>query len=218
MGLLKHQKMKGNLIIITSPSGGGKGTLISELMKRGVGIGYSVSYTTREMRSGEANGQDYSFITDGEFEKLIAAGEFLEYAKVHGNYYGTSRSRVEALISEGVDVILEIDVQGAADVLAKLPDAVSIFILPPSFEALAQRLRSRNTEKPEQLKLRLKNSFDEVKRNSEFEYVVINDSVADAVRRLESIIVGERQRRTRQTDAIKDILDSFDASKHIIEE
>ncbi len=210
--------MKGNLIIITSPSGGGKGTLITELMKRGVGIGYSVSYTTREMRAGEANGTDYSFITDEEFEKLIAADEFLEYAKVHGNYYGTSRSRVEALINEGVDVILEIDVQGAADVLAKLPAAVSIFILPPSFEALAQRLRSRNTEKPEQLALRLRNSFDEVKRYSEFEYVVINDSVADAVRRLESIIVGERQRRTRQTDAIKDILDSFDTSKHTIED
>lgn len=210
--------MKGNLIIITSPSGGGKGTLITELMKRGVGIGYSVSYTTREMRPGEADGKDYSFIGITEFEQRIKEGEFLEYAKVHGNYYGTSRSRVEAQIAEGVDVILEIDVQGAADVLQSLPEAVSIFILPPSFEALAQRLRARNTENPEQLKLRLQNSFDEVHRYDEFEYVVINDNIADAVRRLESIIVGERQRRTRQTDAIKDILDSFDISKQQIEE
>lgn len=210
--------MTGNLIIITSPSGGGKGTLITELMKRGVGIGYSVSYTTREMRPGEADGTDYSFISAEEFEKRIADGEFLEYAKVHDNYYGTSKTRVQRLIAEGVDVILEIDVQGAADVLKTLPDAVSIFILPPSFEALAQRLRARNTEKPEQLKLRLRNSFEEVRRFDEFEYVVINDNIADAVRRLESIIVGERQRRTRQTEAIKDILDSFDTSKHIIEE
>lgn len=212
------KKMTGNLIIITSPSGGGKGTLISELMKRGVGIGYSVSYTTRPMRQGEADGTDYSFISVEEFEKRIADGEFLEYAKVHDNYYGTSKARVQRLIAEGVDVILEIDVQGAADVLKTLPDAVSIFILPPSFEALAQRLRARNTEKPEQLRLRLRNSFDEVRRFDEFEYVVINDNIADAVRRLESIIVGERQRRTRQTEAIKDILDSFDTSKHIIEE
>lgn len=205
--------MKGNLIIITSPSGGGKGTLITELMKRGVGIGYSVSFTTRPMRPDEIDGRDYSFITVEEFEKRIAENEFLEYARVHGNYYGTSRARVESLIGDGVDVILEIDVQGAADVLAKLPDSVSIFILPPSFEALALRLRSRKTEDPEQLALRLRNSFDEVKRYSEFEYVVINDSIADAVRRLESIIVGERQRQTRQKEAIKDILDSFDASK-----
>ncbi len=207
--------MKGNLIIISSPSGGGKGTLIMELMKRGVGIGYSISYTTRPERPGETDGKDYSFITADEFERRIAGGEFLEYAKVHGNYYGTSRARVEALISEGVDVILEIDVQGAADVLAKLPEAVSIFIMPPSFDALAQRLRSRNTEDPDQLALRLRNSFDEVKRYSEFEYVVINDNIADAVRRLESIIVGERQRRTRQTEAIQDILYSFDTSKNV---
>ncbi len=205
--------MTGNLIIITSPSGGGKGTLITEVMKRGVGIGYSISYTTRPTRLGEVDGKDYTFISVKEFEKKIAEGEFLEYAQVHDNYYGTSRSRVEALIGEGVDVILEIDVQGAADVLKMIPDAVSIFILPPSYHDLAQRLKSRKTEDPEQLDLRLRNSFDEVKRCVEFEYVVINDNIADAVRRLESIILGERQRRTRQTGAIKDILDSFDASR-----
>lgn len=210
--------MKGNLIIITSPSGGGKGTLIAELMKRGVGIGYSVSYTTRPKRHNEVEGKDYSFISVEEFERRIGNDEFLEYATVHGSYYGTSRTRVESLIAEGVDVILEIDVQGAADVLKKLPDAVSIFILPPSFQELSQRLRSRNTENPEQLKVRLRNSFDEVRRYDEFEYVVINDNIADAVRRLESVILGERQRRTRQTGHIQDILDSFEASKNILSE
>lgn len=208
--------MKGNLIIITSPSGGGKGTLIAELMKRGVGIGYSISYTTRPMRQNEVEGKDYSFISVEEFERRIADNEFLEYATVHGNYYGTSRTRVESQIAEGVDVILEIDVQGAADVLKKLPDAVSIFILPPSFQELEQRLRSRNTEDPEQLAVRLRNSFDEVRRNDEFEYVVINDNIADAVRRLESVILGERQRRTRQAAHIQDILDSFEASKNTL--
>ena len=205
--------MTGNLIIITSPSGGGKGTLITEVMKRGVGIGYSISYTTRPMRPGEENGKDYSFISVEEFEKRIADGEFLEYARVHDNYYGTSRSRVEALIGEGVDVILEIDVQGAADVLKTVPEAVSIFILPPSYQALAQRLKSRKTEDPDQLALRLRNSFDEVKRYDEFDYVVINDNIGEAVRRLESIILGERQRRTRQTRAINDIIENFDASR-----
>lgn len=205
--------MTGNLIIITSPSGGGKGTLITEVMKRGVGIGYSISYTTRPMRPGEENGKDYSFISVEEFEKRIADGEFLEYARVHDNYYGTSRSRVEALIGEGVDVILEIDVQGAADVLKTVPEAVSIFILPPSYQALAQRLKSRKTEDPDQLALRLRNSFYEVKRYDEFDYVVINDNIGEAVRRLESIILGERQRRTRQTGAINDIIENFDASR-----
>lgn len=205
--------MTGNLIIITSPSGGGKGTLIFELMKRGVGIGYSVSYTTRPKRPNEADGKEYSFVSVDEFEQRIAAGEFLEYATVHGNYYGTSRKRVEALISEGVDVILEIDVQGAADVLKMLPDAVSIFIMPPSFQELERRLRSRNTEDHEQLDLRLRNSINEVRRYSEFEYVVINDNIADAVRRLEAVILGERQRGTRQSKQVKDILDSFELSK-----
>lgn len=205
--------VKGQLIIITSPSGGGKGTLIAELMKLGDRLGYSVSYTTRPKRPGEIDGRDYSFISVEEFERRIGDGEFIEFAKVHGNYYGTSRSRVEAMIAEGVDVILEIDVQGAADVMKAVPGAVSIFILPPSFETLAKRLASRNTEGPEQLKLRLTNAFDEVARYDEFEYVVINDNVSDAVRRLESIVLGERQRRTRQTDAIQAILDSFDRSK-----
>lgn len=210
--------MKGNLIIITSPSGGGKGTLIAELMKRGVGIGYSVSFTTRARRPNEIDGKDYSFISVDEFESRIARNEFLEYAKVHGNYYGTSRRRVESLISEGVDVILEIDVQGAADVLASLPDAVSIFILPPSFQELEQRLRARNTEDPAQLAVRLRNSVEEVRRYSEFEYVVINDNISDAVRRLESVIVGERQRRTRQATQIRAILDSFEAATNTLSE
>ncbi len=206
--------MKGSLVIISSPSGGGKGTLILELMGMGIGIGYSISFTTREKRSGEAEGRDYFFISRKEFETRIAAGEFLEYAEVHGNYYGTSKTFVEALTRDGKDVILEIDVQGAAWVLTRAPDAVSIFIMPPSFEALTHRLTARATETPEQLSLRLRNSFDEVMGYTNFEYVVVNDDIPIAARRLESIILAERQKRIRQTEAIKDILNSFNTSKH----
>ncbi len=210
--------MKGNLIILTSPSGGGKGTLILQLMANNIGIGYSVSYTTRKMRDGEIDGRDYFFVDDDDFKARIANNEFLEYAEVHGNYYGTSKAVVDSHIAEGKDVILEIDVQGAKSVLEKMPQAVSIFIMPPSFEALSYRLTTRATETTEHLSLRLKNSFDEVREHKDFEYVVINDEIASATRRLESIILAERQKRVRQKEAIQDILNSFDASRQRLPE
>ncbi len=176
--------MTGNLIIISSPSGGGKGTLIREILKSVPDIGYSVSFTTREQRPGEVDGRDYHFVSKDEFEDLRINGSFLEYAEVHGNYYGTSLDQVEKTTRAGKDVILEIDVQGAAWVLKKLPDTVSIFILPPSFEALKSRLTGRATETSEQLSIRLRNSFGEVMRYSEFEYAVINDEVEAAANRL----------------------------------
>src|SRR6187549_236086 len=168
--------MNGNLVIITSPSGGGKGTIIKEILKSVPELEYSVSLTTRAPRLGEVDGRDYRFVTVEEFNMFRDRGGFLEYAEVHGNYYGTSREQISEQTAAGNDVILEIDVQGAAEVLAKAPHAVSIFILPPSYEALAERLRSRNTESPDQLALRLRNSVMEVSRYSEFEYLVINDN------------------------------------------
>ena len=204
--------MKGNLIIISSPSGGGKGTLIKEVLKILPNIGYSVSFTTREMRVGEENGRDYFFVSHQEFEKLIEADEFLEFAIVHGNFYGTSLNRVKSEIELGHDIILEIDVQGAANVRAKVPEAVSIFILPPSYQVLERRLTNRATEKEKDLNLRLRNSLGEVRRFTEFEYVVINDDVAKATADLQSIILAERLKRIRQTGVIQDILDSFDVS------
>lgn len=204
--------MKGNLIIISSPSGGGKGTLIKEVLKIVPNIGYSVSFTTREMRVGEENGRDYFFVSHQEFEKLIEADEFLEYATVHGNFYGTSLKRIKAETELGHDIILEIDVQGAEEVRAKVPKAVSIFILPPSYQVLERRLTNRATEKKEDLNLRLRNSLGEVRRFTEFEYVVINDDVAKATADLQSIILAERLKRIRQTGVIQDILDSFDVT------
>ncbi len=205
--------MKGNLIIVSSPSGGGKGTLIKEVLKSVSNVGYSISFTTRQERDGEVNGKDYFFVSRAEFENLIEQGEFLEHAEVHGNFYGTSVKQIKSEIELGRDIILEIDVQGAASVRAKVPEAVSIFILPPSFEVLQNRLIKRATEKKEDLALRLKNSFTEVWRYEEFEYVVINDEVTRATNDLRSIILAERKKRIRQTRAIKVILDSFDVSK-----
>ncbi len=186
--------------------------MIKEILKNLPNIGYSVSYTTRAMRQGETNGRDYFFISVDEFNTLIEKGEFLEFAEVHGNFYGTSLKQILAETNLGHDIILEIDVQGAQSVLKKIPEAVSIFIMPPSFEVLRQRLVARQTEKREDLELRLHNSFAEVKHFSEFEYIVINDEVSGAAKNLESIILAERQKRVRQTGSIQIILDSFDAS------
>jgi guanylate kinase len=205
--------VKGNLIIISSPSGGGKGTLIKEIMGTVPDIGYSISYTTRKQRPGEEHKREYYFISREEFDTCAEQGELLEFAEVHGNFYGTSRPVVEKMIAEGKDVILEIDVQGAELVMAKMPDAVSIFILPPAYNVLRDRLTARATESDEDLALRLRNSFHEIERFEKFEYVVVNDEVHAATERLQSIILGERQRRTRQMDAVRSILDSFDVSK-----
>jgi len=206
--------MQGNLIIISSPSGGGKGTLIKQILKIVPNIGYSVSFTTREMRVGEIHGKDYFYVSRAEFESLIEAGALLEYAEVHGNFYGTSLNQIKTEIDAGHDIILEIDVQGAANVRTKIPEALSVFILPPSFEVLKNRLTARATEKPEDLALRLKNSFSEVQHFSEFEYIVVNDGAAQAAADLQTIILADRLRRVRQSTAIKGILSSFDTPKN----
>jgi guanylate kinase len=206
--------MKGRLIIISSPSGGGKGTLIKEVLDSVPHLGYSVSYTTRLPRFGEEEGRHYHFVTKQEFEEEIAAGGFLEYAEVHGNLYGTSLEHVNRMTDEGHDVILEIDVQGADWVRKRVPDVLGIFIMPPSFEVLKARLIARGTENHDDLELRLTNARAEVMEYTKFDYVIINDEIFSAARKLAAVIMGERQRRDRQTEAICDILDSFDVSKH----
>jgi len=210
---LTANEMKGNLIIISSPSGGGKGTLIKRILQIVPNIGYSVSFTTREMRVGETHGKDYFFVSRAEFERLIESSALLEYAEVHTNFYGTSVEQVKDEIEAGRDVILEIDVQGAVNVLAKFPEAVSIFIMPPSYQVLEARLTARATEKVDHLTLRLHNSVGEVSRYTEFKYIVINDEIDRATIDLQTIILAERLRRDRQMTVIQGILDSFDESK-----
>ncbi len=206
--------MIGNLIIISSPSGGGKGTLIKEVLNSVDDITFSVSFTTRSIRAGEENGREYHFVTKEEFERRMAEGEFLEFATVHGNYYGTSSRQIDEIMQSGKDVLLEIDVQGAAILHDKVPNAVSIFILPPSFPTLRSRLTLRATESAGELKLRLKNSFSEIREYGNFKFVVVNEDSTRAAEDLRTIIRSERLRTDRQMDTIRDILDSFDASTH----
>jgi guanylate kinase len=213
--------MKGNLIIISSPSGGGKGTLIKEVRGMLPELGYSVSHTTRPQRFGEEHGREYYFVDRAQFEQHVADGEFLEHANVHGHLYGTSVAESEKVFTSGKDLIVEIDVQGAVQLMDRdelRGSTVSIFILPPSFEILRARLTSRGTEDDAGLATRLKNAFNEVLEYERFKYVVINEDITRAARQIASIIVAERQTVVRQTEAIQGILDSFDASKHRFEE
>jgi len=205
--------MKGNLIIISSPSGGGKGTLIKEVVNTIPDLTCSVSYTTRPIRPGEQDGREYFFISRDDFEHRRNEGEFLEHATVHGNLYGTSRSQIEQK-TETQDVILEIDVQGANQILERVGDVVSIFILPPSFPVLASRLTMRATESSGELNLRLRNAFAEVKEYEKFKYVVINEFLEAAANDLRMIIKAERLRTGRRIDDIRGILDGFDLSKY----
>ena len=174
----------------------------------------SVSYTTRPIRPGEQDGREYFFISREDFEHRRSEGEFLEHATVHGNLYGTSRSQLAHITESGRDVILEIDVQGANQILEKVGDVVSIFILPPSFPVLASRLTMRATESSGELNLRLRNAFIEVKEYEKFKYVVINEFLEAAANDLRIIIRAERLRTGRRMDVIQGILDGFDLSKH----
>ncbi|HEX8774971.1 MAG TPA: guanylate kinase [Pyrinomonadaceae bacterium] len=199
----------GRLIVVSSPSGGGKGTLIRRVLKEVPHLGYSVSYTTRQKRAGEVHGRHYFFVDPETFRAMESAGDFLEWATVHGNLYGTARSQVEHELLEGRDILLEVDVQGAKSVREHVTNAVSIFILPPSFEVLSARLTARGSERPEDLRLRLSNARAEVEHYREFDYVLINDEVERAARLLASIIYAERARRERQEYLARRVLATF---------
>lgn len=199
----------GILFVISSPSGGGKGTLIRRLLEAVPGVSYSVSWTTREPRAGETDGVNYHFVSPEEFARMRERGGFLEWAVVHGHLYGTARSVVEQDLSEGHDIILEIDVQGAAAVRATMNSVVSVFILPPSFEVLRARLTRRMTERPEELELRLSNARGEVEQYRHFDYLVLNDELERAAAQLASIVWAERARRERQEWVARRVLATF---------
>jgi guanylate kinase len=206
---------RGILIVVSSPSGGGKGTLIRKTLKVVPDLGYSVSYTTRAPRIDEVAGQHYFFASVEEFRAMETAGEFLESAVVHGNYYGTALARVEEELSKGRDTILEIDVQGADNVRRLVRDAVMIFVLPPSYEVLSDRLTARGSERPDDRALRLRNARHEVEAYSRFDYVIINDNADRAANQLASIVFSERARRERQEATARRVLESFsEPAKH----
>ncbi len=204
-----EERLRGILFVVSSPSGGGKGTLIQRVLKQMPNLGYSVSYTTRAPRNGEVDGREYFFVTPEKFDAMAAAGEFLESARVHGKLYGTSRHQVSREVFAGRDIILEVDVQGAASVRELVTDSVSIFILPPSVEILRQRLIDRGTDSSEELELRLRNAPTELKHYKAFDYVIINDQVDRAAGQLSCIIEAERACRARQEPQIKRLVESF---------
>ena len=190
--------MPGTLIIITAPSGAGKTTLVSGLLDRDPQVKLSVSYTTREPRPGEVEGEHYHFVDIATFRKLRDRGEFLEWAEVHGNYYGTSKVWIKEQIASGNDILLEIDWQGAQQVRKNFSDAVGVFVLPPSLEVLEQRLRGRGTDSDDVISRRLLGARGEMRHVGEFEYVILNDELEQAVQDLVAVVRASRLRYARQ--------------------
>jgi guanylate kinase len=199
-----------NVFIVSAPSGSGKSTLVSWLLQRDPKLLFSVSYTTRPPRGAEVPGASYHYITRDAFEERIAKGEFLEWAEVFGNYYGTHRSIVDRAIAEDRDVVLDIDVQGARQLKEAIPDAVSIFILAPSREILEQRLRSRSEDDEAVIQKRLRKAADEIRNYTSYDYVLVNDDLSRSTATLSAIVAAERVRRIRVEPVVRSILASFE--------
>ncbi len=189
--MTKRKKQKGQLIVLSGPSGVGKSTVIAELLSERKDIHFSVSFTTRAPRAGEEDGVSYNFVDRVEFERMISAGELLEHAEYVGNYYGTSLKVIQEKLDQGVDVLLDIEVQGAAKVRAKCPEAVLIFIMPPSFEELSRRLHGRHTDGEDVINGRLQKAREECREIKNYDYLVVNDKVPEAAAEIMAILLAE---------------------------
>ncbi|MFG6115185.1 guanylate kinase [Halobacillus sp. MO56] len=199
---------KGILFILSGPSGVGKGTVRKSLFEQSTDLRYSISMTTRGAREGETDGVDYFFKSREEFERLIAEGKLLEHAEYVGNYYGTPREYVEETLENGKDVFLEIEVQGALQVKQNFPQGVFIFLIPPSLEELKDRIVSRGTETEEKVKNRLHTAREEIEMMDAYDYVVVNDEVDNAVKKVQSIVLSEHCKRERVAKQYKKALEA----------
>ena len=191
---------KGLLIVISGASGTGKGTVCKKILSDLPAVAYSISATTRAPRPGEIDGKEYYFLSVAEFKNWIADGKFLEHAEVYGNFYGTPLNKIEERLNRGEDILLEIDVQGALNVKRKMPEGVYIFLLPPSLDELKRRIEGRGTETPESLARRMKNALAEINVGLEYDYVVVNDSIENAVEKIKAILTAERLKVSRNED------------------
>jgi guanylate kinase len=201
--------MSGNLFIISAPSGAGKTSMVSALLNSNQQIALSISYTTRAPRAGETNGKDYHFVSREMFLEMAKDGDFLESAEVYGNLYGTSQSWIEQQLGSGQDILLEIDWQGAAQVRKLMPQAISIFILPPSLAALESRLNGRGQDSAEVIARRLQAAQEDISHVAEFDYVIINDKLDEALRQLDAVITAASLRRDSQLARHASLIDQL---------
>ncbi|HEX8984938.1 MAG TPA: guanylate kinase [Bryobacteraceae bacterium] len=197
------------VFVISAPSGSGKSTLVRRLLQQDSCIKFSVSYTTRQLRGQEEEGQDYHYLSREQFEADIAAGEFLEYAEVFGNYYGTHRRIIDQARAEGKDILLDIDVQGARQLKSRVPDAVTVFVLAPSREELEQRLKARSEDSEAVIAKRLRGAAREIGNYERYDYVLVNRDLEQSVDTLASIVKAERVRRARMEAEVASILATF---------
>lgn len=190
-------KKKGSLFVISAPSGAGKTTLCRRLCETVTNIRHSVSYTTRKPRQEEIDGVHYTFVDDDKFRAMVADSAFVEWASVHGNFYGTSKKRIENMMKTGIDVILDIDAQGARQIRETIADGILIFILPPSMDVLRERLMGRKSDSEEVIEKRLKKAAQEIKEYKNYDYVIVNDLFEDAIKELTAIIIAERAKTSK---------------------
>jgi guanylate kinase len=203
---MRKRKSKGSIFVISAPSGAGKTTICKKIAAADKAIRQSVSFTTRPPREGETNDEDYTFISEGEFREMAEKGEFVEWAAVHGNLYGTSRRRLEELVDAGFDALLDIDVQGARQIRNTFKDGVFVFILPPSMEVLRKRLGQRGSNTRADMERRLARATDEIRDYMHYDYVIVNDVLRAAVKALGAVIAAERLRSAKiDADWVKEI-------------
>ena len=194
--------MGGCLYVVSGPSGAGKSTIIDRVRRRVKGLGFSVSHTTRRPRGAEQDGVEYHFVARGRFEEMIEQGAFVEWARVYEDYYGTSLEEIQSKTSQGLDVIMDLDIQGAAGIRSRIEESVLIFVLPPSRDALASRLRERGTDEPSVVEARMEKAAEEIAFCSRYDYLIVNERLEQAVEEVAAVILAERCRTARSLPGV----------------